>query len=1258
MQFTQDQQKAIDTRGKNILVAAAAGSGKTRVLVERIIRQLLNREFSIDEILVVTFTNAAAAEMRERIELALNERLDMETDAKMISWLERQIVLLTGASIETFHAFCQKIIRQYIDAIDVDPEFRLASEQEMVLLKRDVLEDLLEKNYERPTADFISFVDDYGSDHGDDKVLEYILKLYHFSQSKPFPQKWLLEQTAKFAVGENVVASPWVKIAVNSAISQLNSIKKDYENDINELVRTQNLQGLTAWQPYIAVVDDDFMQLEELINELNACKNTCRQGLFDSSCALASKIKFVELRKKDYKELKDTLPEVREKFDEQRKSFKKSVDSVINKYLALTEEEIADSLGKQQKVIGEYTRLVIEFMARLKDTKRERNILDFNDLEHYALEILCNLNDNGETIPTAIADAVRDEFKVIMVDEYQDTNSVQETILNQIARPTNRFIVGDVKQSIYRFRLTDAKLFQDKYNTFPENPSAGEPNQLITMRQNFRSRGTILAPINYIFDQIMTLDAAEIDYDERSKLYEGADFPETPKKNLESPLELGFIISGETDLDKEVNKEINGGEDNDENKESLTGFNLEAQYIAERIDYLMTLEEPVVFDNGNYRQLEYRDIAILMRTVSGKANILLETLKQASIPAYAEVDGGYFEAGEVRIILALLAIIDNARQDIELAAVLASPLGGFSMTELAKIRLASGDGDLYDGLLASFAADTVLDRELAERAAKFLQEIAGFRDYSISHSVPELIWLIYRQTGYYDYVGSLKGGLLRQANLRMLADRAAEYENTNYRGLFRFLRYIEALKKRKTDLAVARTLGANENIVRIMSIHKSKGLEFPVVIVADLGKSFNLTDAKDTFLLHKELGIGSKLVSRSRVGQQIYKTLPWSIIADKIVAETKAEEMRILYVAFTRAKEKLILTGTINKDRLFKKAACWAKYINREKIKLPTDFIMSANSYLDWVAPAIMSHADGEPLRFLMEDKEGYNKAFSQLEPKAHFEVKLKESCDMEQKLAIDSVDDDLLTAIKNLKKIPASSSKEKIEHILSWHYDSKGLENVPTKLTVTELKERFNTNEYSELERAKSLLPEDKEWTRPKFLEENIISATARGTILHKVMQHIDFFGDTSLAAIKAQLAALTASGILKADEADVVYLKGIQGFLKSPLGERLHKAKNIYRELPFSRTLKATDFYAEVQDDSATVFTQGVIDLLFEDENGKLVLVDYKTDRKPSVEKAKARYSVQLKLYREAVEKILNKKVAESYIYMLQSGEIIPMQ
>ena len=1257
MQFTQDQQKAIDARGKNILVAAAAGSGKTRVLVERIIRQLLNREFSIDEILVVTFTNAAAAEMRERIELALNERLDTETDAKMIGWLERQIVLLTGASIETFHAFCQKIIRQYIDAIDVDPEFRLASEQEMVLLKRDVLEDLLEKNYERPTTDFISFVDDYGDDHGDDKVLEYILKLYHFSQSKPFPQKWLLEQPAKFAVGENVVASPWVKIAAASAISQLNSIKKAYETDINELVRTKKLSDLTAWRPYAAVVDDDFMQVEELINELNACKNTCRKGLFDSSCAAASKIKFLELRKKDYKELKETLPEVREKFDEQRGSFKKAVDSAINKYLSSTEEEIADSLVKQQKVISEYTRLVMEFMDRLKDAKRERNILDFNDLEHYALEILCRLDENGEVTPTAVADAVRDEFKAIMVDEYQDTNSVQETILNQIARPTNRFIVGDVKQSIYRFRLTDAKLFQDKYNTFPENPSVDEPNQLITMRQNFRSRGTVLAPINYIFDQIMTLEAAEIDYDERSRLYEGADFPKASQKNLESPVELGLIMSGEFEIDKEVNTETNSGEDSDNNAESLTGFNLEAQYIAERIDDLMTLEKPAVFDSGKYRQLEYRDIAILMRTVSGKANILLETLKQASIPAYAEVDGGYFEAGEVRIILALLAIIDNARQDIELAAVLASPLGGFSMTELAKIRVASADGDLYDGLLASFAADTILDSDLAERAANFLQEIADFRDYSVSHSVPELIWLIYRQTGYYDYVGSLKGGLLRQANLRMLADRAAEYENTNYRGLFRFLRYIEALKKRKTDLAVARTLGANENVVRIMSIHKSKGLEFPVVIVADLGKSFNLTDAKDTFLLHKELGIGGKLVSRSRAGQQIYKTLPWTIIADKIIAETKAEEMRILYVALTRAKEKLILTGTVNKNRLLKKIAYWAKYVHRESIKLPTDFIMSASSYLDWVAPAIMSHADGEPLRFSMENKE-YNKTFSKLEPKAHFEIKLKESYDVEQQLVTDNTDDELLTAIKNLKKIPASSSKKKIENILSWHYDSQGLENVPTKLTVTELKERFNTNEYSELERAKSLLPEDKEWARPRFLEENTIDAAARGTILHKVMQHIDFFGDTSLAAIKAQLAALTASGILKAGEADVVYLKGIQGFLKSPLGERLHKAKNIYRELPFSRTLKATDFYAEVQDNSATVFTQGVIDLLFEDENSQLVLVDYKTDRKPSVAKAKARYSVQLKLYREAVEKILNRKVAESYIYLLQSGEIVPMQ
>ena len=1293
MPYTKDQQTAIETRGRNILVAAAAGSGKTRVLVERIIQQLLHDELNVDELLVVTFTNAAAAEMRERIEGALARELDGITDWEIAARLERQMILLTGADISTFHSFCQRVIRQHIESIDVDPKFRLANEQEMTLLKQDVLETMLEEKYERPERaedlpaweEFVSFMDDYGDEKGDEKVKEAILKLHAFAQSQPFPEKWL--QSQQEAKTETLANSLWLGAVIPEMKNGLLAVISQYE-ELAALGRSQSdVAFAAAWEPYGELMQQDLAGLDDIREAFNVLALSPEADKWDELTKKVSKFSWVAMRGKIYNDLKSLYPDSRQTFVDRRDAVKKALAKFAETYMRQSAAQMEEDMAANQQVAGTYAQLALDFGSALQAAKQERNVLDFNDLEHYALQILSDTDAEGKIVPSEAAKTLREKYKSIMVDEYQDTNGVQETILNLIARENNRFTVGDVKQSIYRFRLADPTLFQAKYDSFVEEPMAEDKNQLITMKQNFRSRAEVLAPINFVFDQIMTREAAEIEYDDRSKLYPGADYP-SHEHTLAGPMELDLILQ-EQEAAKEKKKAPVDTEAEEEGEEDLQGFKLEAQYIAQRIAKLME-ESPFVYDKDQdgYRPLAYRDIAVLLRAVSGKANILLETLRKNSIPAYANVDGGYFEAAEVRLMLALLKVIDNVRQDIPLAAVLASPIGGFSMEELTQIRLASETGDLYDGLLASFSLDSKLPQELAGRTAAFQADLARWRSFAISHSVPELIWLLYRDTGYYDYVGGIKGGLLRQANLRMLADRAADYERTNYRGLFRFLRFIETLQKRETDLSVARTLGASENVVQIMTIHRSKGLEFPVVIVADTAKEFNFMDLRSSFLMHKDLGIGMKLAQRSRVGRQIYKSLPWQSVAAKIRAESKAEEMRILYVAMTRAREKLILTGVVKGKDLAKKFQKYCQYVEQEEAQLPNHAITGAKSYLDWVAMALSRHSAGEPLR-QAAGLEGVMANLEQsIEPAAQIKVNLCPAQSVTTDKQDEDAADEFLQAAVHLQPMPASAYQEQVEHMLSWQYADKGLANVPAKLTVTEIKRRFVAglehdeelpaprqlivmNEQEELEAVaeggevpaaeaeKTAEEIGADWPRPRFMREKQtgLSPMERGTIMHTVMQRLDFHGDVSYQGIKKQVEALEAKCILPEGASKVVYIKGIQGFFDSPLGAQVQNARRLYRELPFSRMLKAKEFYPEVQEEGELVFTQGVIDLLVETAEGELILIDYKTDRLTDPVRIRQRYQIQLDLYRGAVESILGRQVDKTYLYLLQNGSFVPM-
>lgn len=1277
MQYTEDQKKAIEARHRNILVAAAAGSGKTRVLVDRIIAQLLARECSVDEMLVVTFTNAAATEMRERIDKALQKKLLETDDRETAAWLERQIVLLSGASICTFHAFCQKVIRQNIDAIDVDPQFRLASDQEMVLMRRDVLEELLEISYKMPEdedgkakwQDFLEFVDDYGDDHGDEAVYEAVLKLYHFCQSQPFPKAWLRQQQERYeAEAADFWQTPWTATIVEAVGREIERSIHAYEAAC-ALVRTgvrpevEEKALLAAWQPYVEYLQSCIEKLEEVQTVYRTALAEKQAGGWDALCAAAKGWKQPVLRGKKYEALRDAFPDIRKSFEKSRDEAKKIFTDARDRYLAETEASVLEDIRACSATVRRYVDLTTAFIDALQTAKKERNVLDFSDLEHFALAVLCRdpealagaseadfRGERGKALRTDAAEDLREKYAVIMVDEYQDTNGVQEAILNLIARADNRFTVGDVKQSIYRFRLADPYLFQAKYDAYPENPGAEDMDQLITMKQNFRSRAEVLAPINFIFDQVMTREAMEIEYDEKSRLYPGASYPEA-KQSLKGPMELDLILRGETEQPVEgLSQAADAGDET--GGEELEGFELEAQHIADRIAGLME-SGCRVFDKdaGGYRPLAYRDIAVLLRAVKGKANTLLELLRKNSIPAYADVDGGYFEANEVRLVLALLKTIDNARQEIPLAAVLVSPIGGFTMEELARLRMSVPDEDLFGALLRSHSPETPLEEGLADRAADFCAALNRWRSYAVSHSVPELIWKLYRETGYYDYVGGLKGGLLRQANLRMLADRAAEYEKTNYRGLFRFLRFLEDLRKRDTDLSVARTLGASEDVVRIMSIHKSKGLEFPVVIVADIAKGFNQLDARGTFLLHKELGIGPRLVERSTVGRQMYDTLPYQAIGARIVAETKAEEMRVLYVAMTRAREKLILTGTLAASKWEKQAARYARSLDSRELALPDDMIREAGSYLDWIAPAVARHTDGAPIR----EAAGvdWGEMLDNVEPAAHFAVNLLSAEAIQPREEQEELDA-TLQAVREGRMLPASPERELVEKRLSWHYDAEELPGITAKMTVSEIKQRFAESLREDEPAALPVAPAAPPvWRRPQFLQQKgRLSPAERGTLMHSIMQNLNLHGDLTRAGLRAQVARMEAAGMIAAGHEAAVNYASIDSFCQSSLGQRMQQAVRVWRELPFSRMIPVGEVNPAYVGSSEKIFVQGVIDVLFEEADGSLVLLDYKTDHDTTPEKIRRHYAKQIELYREAVESILGKNVKESILFMLHDG------
>ncbi|HWR06021.1 helicase-exonuclease AddAB subunit AddA [Sporomusa sp.] len=1241
MQCSPEQLSAIETRGHNLLVAAAAGSGKTWVLVERIIRRIIDPQerLSVDNILVVTFTNPAANEMRSRVGEALAAVLNNPelTDPELKRHVERQLVLLNSASISTLHAFCQSLVRQYFYLLDIEPNFRIANETEITLIKSDVLDGVFEEGYAQADPEFLALIDHYGDEDGDNSLAGLVLKLYNFSQSHPWPGEWLEGLTTAFALPPEADfdTTPW------SALVR-DKIMLDWE-EARQSLAALAAQAAIPGNPaaYTATFGEDISIIDNLL--LAAGKS------WAALAAAINDLNFPRIAPVG----KEVAKEVKDYFQGQRNKAKKRVTDAKAAYFERSPAELIGDLRQVAPLVTALVRLVNRFAAGYAAAKQGKGVVDFNDLEHLCLAVLRDADASPDVYrPSVVAKGLKVKFKEIMVDEYQDTNRVQEEIIRLVAsdEQPNLFMVGDVKQSIYRFRLAEPELFMDKYHRYQQGEAAG--CKRIDLSQNFRSRPGVLHAANFLFCQLMTKRTAELDYGQAEQLNPGPDYPLTELPNLNGPVEL-MIIDRDKGPDEAEQADEAGDTGSQANgdapettssqlaEEELSSFEQEAVLIARRIQQLMASGYHV-FDkhSGGYRPLLYRDIVILLRSVQGKAQALQDMLRQNGIPCYAELASGYFAETEITIMLALLHVIDNPHQDIPLAAVLRSPLVALAGDELADLRLCKPEGSLWAAVMAASTSETASDKVLL-----LLERVTAWRSLARRKGVADLIWRIFHDTGYYDYVGGMPGGVLRQANLRALYDRARQYEATNFRGLFRFLRFIERLKEKNSDLSVARALGESEDVVRVMSIHKSKGLEFPVVIVADIGKSFNLQDTTALVLCHKELGVGP-YVTLPELRFRYPTPARWGI-QHKIELETKAEELRILYVALTRAREKLILVGSTKK--LLQKCANWCRCAGEPDAKLPPSQVIKAKSYLDWVGMAVARHADGAVIRQYAECSDLPAPELAQ--HPSSWAVEIYQSIDIKLLEQSEQADDTLLTAVQQLAPVAGGTDTKWVDNILRWEYGCSIAVGKPAKLAVSEIKRRLELIEQGETE-AEHLFMQPAVHSRPRFLQaKSGLTPVEYGVMVHTVMQHISLTGPCTAAAITEQVLALEARQILLPGQAQSVDVTGIAAFFASNLGRRLRQARQVWRELPFSLMLPAEKFYPDLNGCGERIFVQGVIDCLFAEDDG-LVLVDYKTDRAVSDDELAAKYAVQLSMYTIAVEQILGRPVKEQVLYAFGLG------
>lgn len=1203
MAWTNEQQAAIDSRGQTLLLSAAAGSGKTAVLVERIIRRLLDKEYPIDitELLVVTFTKAAAAEMRDRIGTALMKALSETKDPRV----ERQLALLPSAQISTLHAFCQHVIRKYFYTIDLDPAFSIAGEEELNLLRRQVLEDVFLSYYEDDEKASILYplADMFGSDRGDDILMDTVSRMYTYARSLAWPEHWLKEAARAYDVAPDAVIDDMVWAG---------PIKDAVRRILEEDARLYDgvLYHLRQREAFAPACDT-------FVAEQAALRQAAQARSWNDLSRFVRAIDFPRL--KSLRKLSDDDKAVWERCKKVRDDVKKDVIKTLQSvYFSATPEEWLDGMRAMKPVMDGLVTLTLDFAKAYGAAKKEKGWIDFSDLEHFCLQILLAPDASPEhPVPSAAAEELRSQYEEVFIDEYQDTNGVQELITRLVSGEDNRFMVGDIKQSIYRFRLADPTLFLEKYQSFSRDEKAVQ--RCIDLGRNFRSVPVVLDAVNAVFSRAMTAEAAGMDYGEREKLYAGRQAPDD-ERWIGGPVEVDIVPTPS----------------DEEDDDGSTAFEKECRFIAGRIGELLASGRMAARKDGTLEPLSYRHIVVLLRSMAGKADVLIQALQEGGIPSYAEQSGGYFAAVEVQVMLALLRCIDNPEQDLAMAAVLRSPLVGLDETALAGVRLA-GDGTLWQNLPA-FVASLPDGVDEKEDLQQFMAAFDSWRTYSRRHGVAELLQRLYDDTAYVDFVGAMPGGDVRQANLKALYDRARQYEEAGFRGLFRYLQLMDKMKEDGLDLAPAKVVSEKEDVVRIMSIHKSKGLEFPVVFVADMGKAFNRRDTQDQILFHNRLGIGLKQYDPE--WRMSYPTLIWSGIAAQLRWEGTAEEERILYVAMTRARDQLILTGhSSHIDRDWQR---WTSRLNPAQAK----------SYFDWVMPAALAPFGAKADADYARPGAAWQDAVWQVRiAKAVPAGTVEEGAyDGEPRLEALRCGD--------LTGTPVPSW---LDEQLSWQYAYPQAVRTAAKFSVSEVKRRYQELHSDELQDeaalsvpAAAVIPpapgeDDAFAALPPWLagEEAAVSGAQRGTALHKALQYITPAADQTTATLRREIDAFVRQGLLSREEAKLVYVPVLAAFCQSDIGRRMAESPELHREYPFTVLLAGGDPLPETET-GEQILIQGVIDCLFREDDA-WILVDYKSDRLETADAFRRRYAVQLALYKRAVEQITHRPVEETYIYSL---------
>ena len=1173
--WTKEQLQAIEENRNNVLVAAAAGSGKTAVLVERMIHKIVDEKVDIDKILIVTFTNAAASEMRERILEAIYQKIEENPQETR---LQRQITLLSKASICTIDSFCLDVVRNHFYEIGVSPNFKIADTTEIELLKLETLEDLFEEKYEEKNKNFLDLLETYTTYLSDEALKNLILNIHTFIQSSPFPREWLEEKVEEFNMSEQLEIdfslTKWGKLIIDEMKDQV----LDCKLKLNKLY--QDLLKFDELQKYAGVILSDINNIDTIL----------KLEKWDEIYHAILSVNFEKwpTNRKITLEAKEIA---KTKRDMIKKQFNKAVE-IFN----CSSKEANQDIVTMYPILKNIKNLVFEFEDHFAKNKKEKNIADFNDIEHFALNILLKKEEKGKYIPSDVALKYKKKFEEIAIDEYQDSNLVQEYILTSISNGHNLFMVGDVKQSIYQFRQACPDLFLNKYEQYQEQAEEKAKGIKIQLFKNFRSRKNILDTTNLVFQTIMSKELGDIDYNQNEYLNLGADFGEQQENILAKNTQI-CIIENKTEVEEEL-------------EEPVENIVLEAKYVARKIKEIVGSEKLVYDKKQGYRPVTYKDIVILLRATKQRANLFEKEISNLGMPVFSDTSAEYLESIEIQTMMSLLKIIDNPMQDIPLVTVLKSAIFGFTDNELIEIRVVTGTNKTFYESMKEFL--NTQNIQLIEKIQKFFDRLNKWQQEKEYLDLDELIWKIYMDTGYYQYVSLMPNGILRQANLKSLFEKARQYEKASFKGLYNFINFIDKLKSSSGDLSAAKLIGENENVIRIMSIHKSKGLEFPIVFLCGANKQFNMQDLNAPILLHQKLGIGVDYIDKERKIQ--YSTLTKEAIKKASREELLSEEMRILYVALTRAKEQLLITG-VSKDveaDLKEKEEALTLY---KENKINKNILKKYKSYLDWIELVYLKNKESELLGLNMIAKNEITESDTHI------------VSDEEQERDID----DLKLELNKISREELESLKQTLE----WKYENIEASKIESKTSVSKIKSKMLGGE----ERVQLI-------KTPNFLkEEKSLTGAEKGTVIHLCMQNLVPGQEYNTESIRKLIENLRRQNKITELEYNSIDIRKIENFTKSFIWQELKIAKTVEQEKTFYINIAADEIYHNgVQED---ILVQGIIDLYYINEKDELILVDYKTDFVQTEEELIEKYKIQLQIYQKALEQVYQRRVDKIYIY-----------